>query len=108
MVVNFNLDLHGDIASHLLQQDYRKFGANRERLGMIAAQVLYLACEELALSRSGSFVVVLCDRKISQQGVGRAQTDVIDHLKSSLFELRPETSDIICAEGAITRRSSMV
>jgi len=33
---------------------------------------------------------------------------VIDHLKSSLFELRPETSDIICAEGAIIRRSSMV
>jgi hypothetical protein len=37
-----------------------------------------------------------------------AMANIIDRLKSSLFELRPETSDIVCVEGAIIRRSSMV
>jgi hypothetical protein len=36
----------------------------------------------------------------------RLHQAVIDHLKSSLFELPPEASSIIRAEGAIIRRSS--
>jgi hypothetical protein len=59
-------------------------------------------------SSDGAFALFLPSTGASLWASASATANIIDRLESSLFELRTETSDIVCVEGAIIRRSSMV
>ena len=61
-----HLNLSSRIVTRVLQHDHGNVSARRKRLGMIAAQPLKVAFEKLMLDRCCSFVVALCDEKISQ------------------------------------------